>query len=81
MNLWLFTFTQPDRHVASAVIAADTRRAACDIMEAIIQRPLVAQEYTHPEAGTILSFFGRTERKQPGLFRYVTVAGKLMDVT
>ena len=79
MKLWLFTFTQPDRLCCSVRVAAPTRQEACALLGSRLNRVLIAQEYTHPEPGTILVFFGKTELSESKVVSFVDLAGNVVD--
>lgn len=79
--LWLFYFTQPDRLCCSARVAAHSRADACSVMsEHLGGRPLVAEEFKHPEPGTILSHFGKTMDERVGLVAFVNLEGQFVEV-
>jgi len=75
MRLWLFIFTQADRTVVSARVAADTKQEACDLMGEFVGRSLAAGEYMHPEPGTILQGYGMVDRDEPGVIHVVYAEG------
>jgi hypothetical protein len=79
MKVWLFTFTQPDRKYLSMRVAALDKTEACAIVSGILQRPLIAQENTHPEQGTILSAFGQIETQQSGVIRAIAADGTQLE--
>ena len=79
MRLWLFTFTQPDRTLASARVAAQTREEAAAFMGNALGRPLLGTPYTHPEPGTILACLGLIDRGA-GLVSIVTNDGQVREV-
>ena len=73
MKRWLFTFTQADRELSYAEVAARSRAEACGIISDLLDRPLVAMPFGHPEAGTILAAFGAVDVVAPQLLK-VTMA-------
>ncbi len=78
MLLYLFTFTQPDRTLSSARVAARSRAAAAAVMGGVLSRPLVGAENTHPEPGTILVVFGKIDREEEGLVSAVSATGEML---
>ena len=75
MKLWLFTFTQPDRCIVSARVAAPDRMEACAVIGAALSRPLVSQANTHPEPGTILVALGEIEADQSHVVSILRIDG------
>lgn len=60
MNLWSFTFTNPDFGWVRARVAAPTKEAACLEVGKRIELPLTR----HP---TIIAFMGRQDFPEPGI--------------
>lgn len=74
MRLWLFRFTQSDRTLVSARVAAPDMEEAANVMGEFLGRHMCGVLGLHPEPGTILSFLGEDEAAAAGLLSVVRAA-------
>lgn len=75
MKIWLFTFTQEERELLTARIAAPTPDVACGIMSHVLKRPLIYGRGKHPEPGTIMTYLGQEDLPDARIRSLVRVDG------